>query len=1424
MRPGASLSFARHADILMHRDGFKTLRSYLEIVNSKAIVLLFLLGCCFVSALGAAGSIQGAELDSEVAQTTHRLGRVRYYQGDYTQAEKLFQDALRVVRGGAKLDAVFLSAILGDLALLYRFLGDTKQKPDRDDLYRRSEETYLEALELKRENLGVAHPGVSRTLMGLGLLYWQQGRYDKAEKQYEEALRVLDEAPSSQDSLLLDALRSLGLIRFRRGKSADAESFLQRALEASDKLKPASPPQVAMSLRVLADVYRMQGKHLQAEELYKRAEASFLNGPDDYELAATLMGLIELYQSQGRSREVEDLKRRVTAILSQGTPTRSSSLGILSLGLPISDDQEASMLNLVDWTLRSTYDSSLVPALPLRGIRTFDQLALLSPGVSRVPFTPDQGPAVGAGVGTAGQFSVNGFRGRSNNFTVDGSDNNDADIGVRRQGFVARVPQTVDSIQDFQIQTSGFQAEFGRVAGSIVNVVSRSGTTDWHGSAYGMFEGSALSAQNLFDQPFEDTTNATSGLSGGLFSGTDFGRSQAGGATGGEIIREKLFVFFSGEHQRRRGTSLGHFVVPAEDERGLRINPLMDSDGDGLVPIEQLGDFFLSRNIPYGHLAGLGVFSQYPLPNNPQGPFGQNTYSQVQPNPGDGIVLSGRADCYLSPQNTVTGRYNFTDDDSIIPFTSDGINSSVATDTRTQNISAYLNTATPRGANMVRVSYGRTRLRFPSSKGSPLLFGSEHLPSLPQAASRVIDTSFGSFGPFGATGPIGQLTIAPYSSIGVDVYNFPQGRVDNTYQVSDVFSWAGRSHGLKFGFDLRNYQLNSFSDRNGRPLLMFGHGIVSQSCTVNPRCLFGTEDGLLRGTDLAALGAAAGVLQTLSTNSVADSTIGLRLRELGFFVQDNWRIRNDLTLNLGLRYELNTVPSEVNQRIESTFGLSPSRFGHLNPDDFNDLQAKAVVTAGNNAFDSSLEALNLILAGRERIYSEDRNNFAPRIGLAWDPSGEGKAVIRAGYGIFYDANLGAITSQSRNVFPTFAPLNLDPNFSPPNGDFIKSPFFAVFTPTNQPLVRPGTLNSYNLSGDAFATGLGTLFNQAPPIPGASLSSNGLAFTLPEKELKTSYGQHFVFTVERQWHDYVASVGYVGTRGANLTRFVTPNGGFISTPVLIFPAPGSKPLLVLDVPPTVPPSELGRPQTNLGAYRIFQNSASSTYHSLQTSAQKRLSRGLQFRGSWVWSHAIDDVSDVFDGRGFFSLPQDSTALSHERASANFDSRHRLSFFLVWTLPTTSVGGIFKGWSLAAIGEFQTGQPYTVNSSIDRNLDGNLTDRPDSLEGFERCPDCMQQLRLGGDMSALELLAPIGQSGSVGRNAFRADGLTTIDLACTRRFRFKSDKALDFRVEIFNLLNHTSFGVPIRILESPGFGKSFDTQIDTRSLRLAVKLSF
>jgi len=168
---------------------------------------------------------------------------------------------------------------------------------------------------------------------------------------------------------------------------------------------------------------------------------------------------------------------------------------------------------------------------------------------------------------------------------------------------------------------------------------------------------------------------------------------------------------------------------------------------------------------------------------------------------------------------------------------------------------------------------------------------------------------------------------------------------------------------------------------------------------------------------------------------------------------------------------------------------------------------------------------------------------------------------------------------------------------------------------------------------------------------------------------------------------------------------------------------------------------------------------------------------------------------------------------ERASANFDVRHRVSGFVVWSR---------RNWQVALVTEFQAGQPFTVNSVLDRNGDGNLTDRLNTMAGLSVHPGDAQSIVLRPGTPPLSLLPARGQDGRVGRNTFRADGISTADVAISRRFNVRSS-ALDLRLETFNLFNSTSYGIPVRILESPGFGHAYDLQVNPRTIRISFKVT-
>ena len=1057
----------------------------------------------------------------------------------------------------------------------------------------------------------------------------------------------------------------------------------------------------------------------------------------------------------------------------------------------------AQLVRTTDAARSSNFTQRQLTSLPVGGatyMRSFDELALLVAGVAPPPYTPGvRGPGVGFGIGTAGTFSVNGARARSNNFTIDGSDNNDPDVGVRRQGFVALVPQSLESINDFSISTLLWDAELGRNFGSQVNAVSRYGENKYHGQAYLFFTDSRLNARNTFD------------LIGGPSDGEDpFTRTQAGFTFGGPIARNRTQFFGSFERQVINASTEQHFSSPLLKERRFLDPPKF---------IVRSNRFPAGFGVPSGATPlGRNILSLYPLPNNPGGPYGENTYTEILPADGEGVVFSFRLTHQVTDRNAVNARYNFTDDSRILPSVNRAIRSTIGSDSRSQNLSLILDSeVTNTISSLARFSFGRTRITFPEHPTSPLIFSAD--------SNEKVETAFGPRPVDSLTGPIGELIVEPFSPVGVNALLFPQGRVNNTFQFADTISWQLGVHSVKFGGDVRRVQLNSFQNRLYRPLVLFGNGVAREIALDedgdpvsdkrgNPRL---GEEKVFLGVRLAALGISSAILQTI-TAGTPDSTIGLRFTEVGFFLNDNWRARHNLTVDYGLRYEYTTVPREANNRIEDAITLrnlptpASRRFD----------TGKRI-----GAFNSAVNAYRQIVGGRTGIYNPDLNNFGPHIGLAWDPLSDGKMSVRAGYGIYYDTILGAVVSQSRNVFPNEIPINIDPSVL--SVDFLNlvNPAFLKIS-HNLFFIKPETRNQLNGAPGDFVALIGELFLRKGV-------GGGLAFTLPDKDLRTPYSQQWHATIERQiFDDYFISAAYVGTKGIKLTRLTTPNNGPAVTPTI--PSISSnKPPIIFSSLRNKGVNTFFRPIPALGPYQIIEDTASSTYHALQFESRKRFNRSFIFTAAYTWSHAIDDVSDLFPIAGAPVLAQNHQELILESGDANFDILHEFAASFVWDLPSYSntnsgIARWVSGWQVSAIIQAHTGQPFTLNLPVDANQDGNLSDRPSSIEklifygghGSRRVA-----LQSGADINDFFQL---GSDGFVGRNTVRGDGLVNFDVALNKSLPLKNDRELVLRVEVFNLLNRANYGIPIRTISAPGFGSSVETVNPARIVQFAVKYKF
>ena len=1130
----------------------------------------------------------------------------------------------------------------------------------------------------------------------------------------------------------------------------------------------------------------------------------------------------------------------------------------------------------LDFTRRNVYGPRIIAALPLPSFRSFDALAMLAPGVLPPPATyTSEGPGVSPSVGTAGSFAVNGIRSRENNFTVDGSDNNDEDIGTRRQGFIILSPQAVDTLQEFQIITALADARYGRNIGGQVNAVTKTGGRAFHGSVYGYYTSDRLNARDFFDSNASDGAPAsvlrrTGDNTPVLLDGNPlvlanpsggenkYRRKQEGFDAGGSVPGTHTFFFLFGERQRLDADKESHFAVPTVAQRGLF--------GTGETGLFVNGSPSFPASLP-----GDAVFSLYPFPNNPTGPYGANTYTTVLPADGHGVRFAAKLDhtfeangrphpgpwwksVFSKPAlgDQLTGRYNFTDERSTLPVTGGAIFSSLRPKVRTQNVALYYNRILSSTlSDTVRASFGRTRLFFGEVR-SPLLSGSTQLPHVPFLlnaplllnVTRPIDggastpaSYVSAAGPAGSaflnslglngvtqseeiTGPLGQVFIPGFSPLGVDVYNFPQERANNTIQVADTFTYNAKVHLLTFGFDMRKTHINSTLDRNFRPLAVFsglrGQGGALPLSRPNQTPI---SQNVLSPTTLAAAGVPTGMFHTIAPDP--NSNIGIRFTQVNFFLQDEWQPRPDLRLTYGLRYEINSIPNTVGKKIEKALDQAELQ---------SQVQLVAPECSLNGRCSDLLSRLTTAFPSNFRLsFGTDRNDFDARVGFVWDPGQTGKFAIRGGFGHYSGQFPGIVLSQSRNAFTDFLPLNYA-NFSPRSGN--ASFLFNLANPNVRGIepalniIAPGTLNA-TPNVNPLSVLVSRLFNSAA-VPNAAL---GLDLVLPQERLSTPIAYQYGITVEGEVPgNYVLSAAYVGTRGLKLLRMTTPDAGLLNSSVV------NTGVVTLTNPAPFPffqgferaaQSQLVSNAFSI-ARSVFESSASSSYNSLQGEIRKRYSHNFQFGIAFTYSHAIDDTSDFLDTAGAFALPQSST-LRSERGSSSYDARLRLvSHFVIdisRDLPFVKLGRKLGGWQIAGVVVNQTGQPFTVNSAFDINRDGNLTDRLDSTTGLISGEgDRRIKLRLAPGVDPQSLLAQDGADGSVGRNTFRANGIGNVDLSVTKVLKLNERYKFFLRTEIYNLFNRPHFAVPERILESPAFGASTRTTIPARMIQFLLKFNF
>lgn len=1001
-------------------------------------------------------------------------------------------------------------------------------------------------------------------------------------------------------------------------------------------------------------------------------------------------------------------------------------------------------INLEDAQLSNVIDSRRILDLPLI-TRDPYQLALLSPGSQSTDL---------------GGLTVNGQRERNNNFLLDGVDNNDA--GVPGGFGVSTI--NPDSAQEFRVITNNFLPEFGRNTGAVVDIVTRGGTNQFHGDAYEFNRVNAMAARDYF--------NPSPAVGQPADPQNPFVRNQFGASLGGPIVKDKTFFFINGEWDRFRTTLTDSAVVPTEafksgifDYNGQQINLASPSSPNNALGLPL--DPTMQK-----------ILSLYPNPNGPAVDSIRALYFFPAATPQNAANVTFKVDHRISDKYTLSARFIYNGDtaqDSTLD-TLPGIGGVSQTSQSYNGSLNFIAAFTPSLVNEFRFGLNKTSVPFTCD------------------GSKTIDQN-SSLDPFGYgtdytfAQSTGVPTISDFGCGNLGDSN-SQYRRYGTWHLLDNLSWVKGRHTIKVGGEFRYIFENGFDDFGSRPTVDFtafgNFGINIVNCPVacnNP------SDEVLQTMAAALLGVPGIQTQTQFFNASGTRTASdgrlLDQHEYGAFIQDSWKVRSNLTIQLGMRYEFDGVPFERNGNLSNLLDQQP--------------------------YDAAPLTFQTVGPGTGRqIYRDDYKDFEPRVGVAWDPFKDGKTSLRAGYGIFHDRIFGNL----------FGNLRGDPPFET--------------TVQNFPNAGPSVVTLANLPPPA-----------TQPAPSASVTDGSYeSVTILDPNLKTPYTQSWNVGVQRDLgHGMVFEVNYVGSSSHRLIRSVDGNPP-IPALVAAAQANGSLDPTISGGALRILPA-LNLPQvtgnTAFDEPIEIKTIGNATYDGLQTTFHKRFSHGIDFQAAYTWSHAIDDSNDPLQAPGGDrNIARDSFDLQLDRGSSDYDLRHRLIVNWLYELPFGTghthlnhgfAAHALGGWELAGLSTFQSGHPFDIFSSRDSLYTG-LTNRPD-LVGDPSIPAGAPRNETGPPISAFAV-QPFGRPGSLGRNTFTGPRYYNTDVTLLKNIRVTERIRAQFRAEVYNVFNRIQFDVPGTsgdTLSSPGtFGLSENTltqpdgTTSARQIQLALKIIF
>ncbi len=909
-------------------------------------------------------------------------------------------------------------------------------------------------------------------------------------------------------------------------------------------------------------------------------------------------------------------------------------------------------------TLGGIIEAKIVTNLPVNG-RDYQKLIFLAPGVAGSPDQITDSP------GSFGIFSVNGARGRANNFLLDGTDMNDGyrnDPSINEAG-VFGTPATilpVEAIAELRI-LSNFESEYGRSAGGVINIVTKSGTNNWHGSALEYFRNTFLNARNYFDQA-------------GAGKQQPFHNNQFGGSLGGPIRKDKTFLFADYEATREKGSQSSPACVPTAAD----IAAATASIGGTVNPV----------------IAKLLAMNPWPKPTRNQSCLGGGN-----PNADLAMPFSNRVDSAIvkidhnfSKDNLLTGRYYFGDSDQSFPLALVGgglvPGFNTATPTRVQLVSlSYVTVVSSSLVNEARLGWNRfAEGFFPQDRSF-------------DPASIGLNTGATSYN-FG----LPKISVSGLAPIGADNGD-PRQRVDTNWHYIDNLSWKTGKHDVKLGYEFRRTSISQMFNRGFRGTLSFD-----------------SLESFLAGTPDGGSQRQGNTNRNTFENSHA------------FYIQDSFRWKKNFAFNYGVRYDYYGIIQEKH-----------GNFTNIDP------------ATGSG-----------ILLGAKRLYEPDYNNWSPRVSAAWDVTGKGKTVLRAGYGIFYDAF-------SQDMFMGHLPFN---------SGFDPGPAYSAF--------GPNPISSASANGGAL--------NAATPVYGFA-SPMPDAFGV-DPNIRTPFMQNFNLNLQQELTKHsVLQIGYVGSNGHKLFRFRDINQPTLAQ-IRAFDYAGNEGCCV--------PRRL----TETFFYINWQeSSANSVYNSLQASWKINDWHGFNSTVNYTWSHSIDDASDGEDFVPNAAQPNDSSAaIRFNRGNSNFDVRHRVAWNFIYQFPNHK--GDWKrltdGWGINGIVTFQTGQPFHLNYNFQDDYDGSggFFGRPDligpirynksdprnyldltsfavpcTLVGGASATDC----QFAGGINSMHF-------GNLGRNSLVGPDFRQVDFAIFKDTSITERVKMQLRAEAYNLFNHPNFASP------------------------------